>query len=215
MLVRAGSTPTAAGRDVVGSGIGSEGALPGDRRLRAHTTAEVTIQGWGGRERRRQKQKSAADRLGPRMVLRQRSMSSSTETQVAGGVRTLRHGLQTCRVSQMREVARTLAGKHFTESQKDCVGHTRTPSPASLVTKAADPASQATGRQEKVVKELEWGTRPRVTTLALPRCGSLGRAPHLHAILKHWADDRVNDAQFRSNTKTRRHQYRSPRVESS
>jgi hypothetical protein len=87
------------------------------------------------------------------MVWWQRSMSSSTETQVAGGVRTLRCGLQTCRVSKMSEVARTLAGTHLTKSQKDCGGHTRTPSPASLATKAADPASQATGRQEKVVKE--------------------------------------------------------------
>jgi hypothetical protein len=30
---RARATPTAAGTDVVGSGVGNEGALPGDRRL--------------------------------------------------------------------------------------------------------------------------------------------------------------------------------------
>jgi hypothetical protein len=144
MLGKAGSTPTVEGRDVVGSGIGSEGALPGDRRLRAHMTAEVTIQRRGGRERRRQKQRSAANPLVPRMVRRQCSMSSGTETQVAGGVRTLRCGLQTCRVSQMSEVVRTLARKHLTKSQKDGGGHTRTPSPASLATKSADPASQAT-----------------------------------------------------------------------
>jgi hypothetical protein len=117
------------------------------------------------------------------MVWRQRSMSSGTEKQAAGGVQTLRCGLQTCRVSQMSEVARTFAGKHLTNSQKNCRGHTRTPRPASLSTKSADPTSQATGRQKKVVKELEWGTRLRVTTLALPRCRPLGRAPHLHAIL--------------------------------
>jgi hypothetical protein len=142
-------------------------------------------------------------------------MSSVTETQAAGGVQTLRRGPQTRRVTQMSEVARTLARKHLTHSQKDCGGHTRTPSPASLATKSADPASEATGRQKKVVKELEWGTRPRVTTLTLPRCGPFGRAPHLHAILKHGADDRVNDSQFRSDTETRRHEHRSPRVESS
>jgi hypothetical protein len=45
-----GATPTAAGRDVVSSGVWSEGALPGDRRLRAHMTAEVTIQRRGGGE---------------------------------------------------------------------------------------------------------------------------------------------------------------------
>jgi hypothetical protein len=84
-----------------------------------------------------------------------------------------------------------------------------------LSTKSADPASQATGRQKKVVKELEWRTRPRVTTLTFPRCRPLGRAPHLHTILKHWADDRINDSQFRSDTETQRQQYRAPRVESS
>jgi hypothetical protein len=66
MLGRAGSTPTAAARDVAGSGIGSQGALPGDRCLRAHMTAEVTIQRRGGQERLRQKQRSMADPLGPR-----------------------------------------------------------------------------------------------------------------------------------------------------
>jgi hypothetical protein len=44
MLGRARATPSAAGRDVVGSGVGREGALPGDRRLRAHMIAEVAIQ---------------------------------------------------------------------------------------------------------------------------------------------------------------------------
>jgi hypothetical protein len=110
-------------------------------------------------------------------------MSSGTEMQVVAAVRTLRCGLQTRRVSQMSEVARTLAGKHLTDSQKDFGGHTRTPSPSSLPAKTADPTSQATGRQKKVVKKLEGGTRPRATTLALPICGSFGRAPHLHAIL--------------------------------
>jgi hypothetical protein len=171
MLGRSGSTPTAAGRDIFGSWVGSEGALPGDRRLRAHMTAlaEVTIQRRGGRERLGQKQRGAADPLGPRMVWWQRSMSSGTEKQAAGGVRTRRCGLQTCRIAQMSEVARTLAGKHLTNSQKDCGRHTRTPSPTSFATKSAHPASQATGRQKKVVKELQRGTRPRVTTLALPR----------------------------------------------
>jgi hypothetical protein len=42
MLGRARATPPAAGRDGVGSGIGSEGALPGDRRLRAaHITGRT------------------------------------------------------------------------------------------------------------------------------------------------------------------------------
>jgi hypothetical protein len=56
MLGRAGPSPTTAGRDIVGSGVRSQGALPGDRRLRAHMKAEVTIQRWGGRERLWQKQ---------------------------------------------------------------------------------------------------------------------------------------------------------------
>jgi hypothetical protein len=49
MLGRARATPPAAGRDVVGSGLGCEGALPGDRRLRARMTAEVAFQRRGGR----------------------------------------------------------------------------------------------------------------------------------------------------------------------
>jgi hypothetical protein len=183
MRGRARTTPTAASRDVVRSGVGSEGALPGDRRLRADMTAEVAVEGRGRRERLWQKQRSAADSLGPRMVRRHCSMGSSTEMQAGVGIRTLRCGLQACRVSQMSEVARTLAGKHLTHSQEDCGGNTRTPSPSSLPAKTADPAGQATGREKKIVKELEWGNRPCATTLALPICGSLGRAPHLHAIL--------------------------------
>jgi hypothetical protein len=114
MLGRARALPTATGRNAVGSRVGSEGALPGDRRLRAHMTAEVTIQRCGGRERLWQKQRGTADSLGPRMIWRQRSMSSGTKRQAVVGVWTLRCGLQTCRVSQMSEFARTLAGKHLT-----------------------------------------------------------------------------------------------------
>jgi hypothetical protein len=102
MLGRAGATPMAAGRDVVDSGVGSEGALPGDRRLRAHMTAEATIQRSGRRERLWHMQRGAADLLGPRMVGRH---SSGPEKQAAAGARTRRCGLQTCRVSQMSEVA--------------------------------------------------------------------------------------------------------------
>jgi hypothetical protein len=54
MLERARTTLKAAGRDVAGVEVGSEGALPGDRRLRAHTTAVVAIQRWDRRERLRQ-----------------------------------------------------------------------------------------------------------------------------------------------------------------
>jgi hypothetical protein len=100
MLGRATATPPAAGRDVVGSGVGSKGALPGSRRLQAHMAAELPIQRWGRRERLWQKHRGAADPLGLRMVCWQRSMSSVTEKHAAGGVRTLRCGLQTCRVSQ-------------------------------------------------------------------------------------------------------------------
>jgi hypothetical protein len=120
MLGRARATPPAAGRDVVGSGVGSDVALPGDRRLRAHMTTEVAIQRRGGRERLWQKQRGAADSLGPRMVGRQRSMSNGPKMQAVWGVRTLRCSLQTCRISQMSEVARALAGKHLTDSQKNC-----------------------------------------------------------------------------------------------
>jgi hypothetical protein len=62
---------------------------------------------------------------------------------------------------------------------------------------------------------LEWGTGPGTTALALAMLGPLGRAPYLHAILKDWADDRVNDLQFRRVTKARGHQHASPGVESS
>jgi hypothetical protein len=134
-------------------------------------------------------------------------MSICTEMQAVVGVRTLRCGLQTCRLSQMSEYARTLAGKHLTDSQKDCGGHTRTPRPSSLPAKTADPAGQATGRQKQIVKELEWGARPRATTLALLTCGPLNRAPHLHAVLEYGADDRVNDSKLRSDAESRRHQY--------
>jgi hypothetical protein len=87
-------------------------------------------------------------------------------------------------------------------------------SPSSLPANTADPPEQATGREKKVVREPEWGTRSRATTLALPIRGPLGRAPHLHAILREGADDRVNDSQLRSDTESQRHQYGSPRVES-
>jgi hypothetical protein len=100
-------------------------------------------------------------------------MSNGSEMQTVLGVRMLRGSLQSCRVSQMSEVTRALTGKHLTDSQKNCGGHTRAPSPASLPAKSADPAGQTAGRQKKVVKELEWGSRPRATTLALPICGSL------------------------------------------
>jgi hypothetical protein len=135
-------------------------------------------------------------------------MSSGTETQAFVVVRTLRCRLQTCRVAQMSEVACTLAGKHWTDSQKDCRGHTRAPSPASLSAKSADPASQATGKQTaKVIKVLLWGTGPRATTLALTILGPLGWASHLHTILKDWANDRVNDLPFCRDTTPRRQQY--------
>jgi hypothetical protein len=101
MLGRTGAPRTAAGRDVVGSRVGCE-ALPGDRRLRAHMTAEATIQRCSGRERRWQKQRGAADSLGPRMSWRQRSMSSGTKMQAVMGVRTLRCGLQTCSIADER-----------------------------------------------------------------------------------------------------------------
>jgi hypothetical protein len=132
-------------------------------------------------------------------------------------LRTVRCGLQACRAPQMSEVARTLAGKHLTDSRKDCGGHTRAPSPASVPAKTADPTGQATRRPKRVVKVLEWGRGPRATTLALATCGQvpLGQAPHLFAILKDWADDRMNDTQLRSDSKSRRHQYGSPRVDSS
>jgi hypothetical protein len=158
MLGRARATPLAAGRDVIGSGLGSDGALPGERRLRAHMPAEVAIQRRGGRERLWQTQRGAADSLGPRMVGRHRSMSNGSKMQAVWDVRTLRCSLQTCRISQMSEVARALARKHLTDSKKNCGGYTRTPSPSSLPAKTADPAGQETGRQKKVVKELEWGT---------------------------------------------------------
>jgi hypothetical protein len=74
------------------------------------------------------------------------------------------------------------------------------------------PGDRQTG---KGCQRAKWGTRPRTTTLALAMYGSLGRAPRLHAILKDWADERVNDTQFRSDTETGRHQHGSPRVESS
>jgi hypothetical protein len=61
MLGRARITPTAAGRDVASSGVGSEGAPPGNRRLRALMTAEAAIQGRGGRKQLWQKQRGAAD----------------------------------------------------------------------------------------------------------------------------------------------------------
>jgi hypothetical protein len=68
------------------------------------------------------------------------------------------------------------------------------------------------GREEKVVKVLEWGTGPGATTLALAMFGPLERfPPRLYAILKDGADD----PQFHSETNTRRHQHASPRVESS
>jgi hypothetical protein len=51
MLGRARATPLVAGRDVVGSGVGSKGVLPGDRRLQAHMTAEAAIEKQRGRER--------------------------------------------------------------------------------------------------------------------------------------------------------------------
>jgi hypothetical protein len=47
MLGRARAMPPATGRDAVGSGKGSDGALPGDGRLRAHMTTEVAIQRQG------------------------------------------------------------------------------------------------------------------------------------------------------------------------
>jgi hypothetical protein len=111
-------------------------------------------------------------------------------------------------------VARALAGKHLRDSQNNCGRHTRTPSPSSLTAKTGELAGQATGRQKRVVILHEWGTRQRATTLALLICGSLGWSPHLHAILKDGADDRLNDAQFRSDTVTRRLQYGPQRVES-
>jgi hypothetical protein len=92
------------------------GASPGDRRLQTHITVEGEIQMWGRRERLWQKQRGAADPLGPRMVWWQRCMSSVTETQAAGSVRMLRYGLQTCRALLMSEVARTLARKQVTNS---------------------------------------------------------------------------------------------------
>jgi hypothetical protein len=107
----------------------------------------------------------------------------------------------------MSEVARTFA-KRIAGGK-----HARRVHPASQ--RKPQTRGQATGRQKKVVKELEWGTRPRATKLALPSFGSRGRAPHLHSILKDGADARVNDSQFRSDTEMRRHQYGSPRVESS
>jgi hypothetical protein len=75
-----------------------------------------------------------------------------------------------------------------------------------------DPTSQATCRQEKMVKVLEWGTGPGATTLTFAILGSRGRAPYLHTIFKDWADDRVNNSQFGSDTQTRRHKHTSPRV---
>jgi hypothetical protein len=50
---------------------------------------------------------------------------------------------------------------------------------------------------------------------ALSIFGPLGRGPHHHAISKDWADDRVHDSQFRSDTKTRRQQDRPPSLTSS
>jgi hypothetical protein len=146
------SPPTPPGRNVVRSRVRGQGSFPGGRSLQAQMIAQATISEGGGRKRIRQLLTGAQYAPQPGMVCCDSSTGVSSEVKGSWRVRLPQCGPKAFRVSEMSEVTRTFTGQHLTHRRKYFRGDTRVASPARCAGEGIDVASQATRREEELIK---------------------------------------------------------------
>jgi hypothetical protein len=74
-------------------------------------------------------------------------------------------GRKAFRVPEMSEVTRTFTGQHLTHRQKHFKRNTSTASPSKFAREGADAASQAPGREKKLIKVQQRGRAARAAPL--------------------------------------------------
>jgi hypothetical protein len=127
-------------------------------------------------------------------------MSSGTEVLAVVHSRAPRHSQQAFRVLQMKRLHALSQGntRHtFKSTSRDA----NAPRPPRFAGEGADAVSQATGRQEKVVKMPEWVMGPGGSRLSLENVRLLKPAPNLHSMLKELTDNRMIDPLYAATLK--------------